>query len=238
MRTALILLTTLCLLILPGCQTEEQVTDTQKPATGADNQPPTVNEVEAQEPPKPPIMEDFDGKPKMSLFPRILDDYRPEDSATEGVDNWRTFLAHLKRVSGPAMSSEAGNRGWQFHSVNTIDSVGYFSPLAVDPDSTYQVKFRIKTDLADGATAGIKVLEFSKFQWLGEQYPESLYRSIFVDQQAAPALTGQQDWTEQSFDFKVGPQTRMIHLVLYRQGPHDTNDVMFDDLYVNVLAGQ
>lgn len=178
--------------------------------------------------PQPPIFEDFQGQPQLSLFPRV-GDFRPADGS-EQLPFWNTFIEHLIKVTGVAENSTTGNRAWAFRGINTIDSVGYFSPLAVSPQTSYQVSFRITTDLADGASAGIGILEFDEFLWVGEQYSEELFNKHIRNTLEGRRLSGTNDNLHQSFSFTTGPETRMIHLVLYREGSNDRNNVMFDEL--------
>lgn len=229
-RTTTLLLASL-LLLLAACQEEP-------PATTAAPAPPAPAPPEAAaaatrpdlEPPRPPIFEDFQGQPQLSLFPRV-GDFRPEDGS-EKAPFWITFIDHLVKVTGVAEEQATGNRAWSFRGIKSIDSVGFFAPLAVDPQTTYHVSFRITTDLAEGATAGIGVLEFDQFLWVGDQFTEAMYKEHFRGAREGVRQSGSQPWQERSFDFTTGPETRMVHLVLFREGTHDRNPVMFDDIRV------
>lgn len=180
-------------------------------------------------PPQPPLREDFQGAPQMSLFPRVGDFQPPPGDERHAY--WRTFIDHLVKITGVAENSTDGSRGWVFRSIDTIDSVGYFSPIAVEPNRTYQVSFALKADLPEGASAGIGVLEFDTFLWIGEQYGEEMHEQHYRGVHEGRRLTGQVSGL-QSFSFTSGPDTRMIHLVLFREGPHDRNSLMFDDIEI------
>ena len=228
MRTALLLCIIVGLLSTGGCQDEPTTTPAPEPAKSAE-----TPQAQPKVPPEPPIQEDFEGAPQLSLFPRV-GDYQPE-LTDERHPYWMTFIDHLLKLSGLAVSEEEGNKAWSFRSVNSIDSLGFFSPLKVSPETTYEVSFRLKATLPDGASAGLGILEFDEFLWVGEQYPESLYRQRYRGMHQGVRLTGDIDWAVQSFSFTTGPQTSMIHLVLFREGAHDRTTLMFDDIQIRPL---
>lgn len=184
---------------------------------------------EDKQPPTPPIMEDFQDAPKLSLFPRV-GDFQPSPES-ERHPYWRTFIDHLAKVTGVAEDQSDGNRAWVFRSINSIDSLGYFSPISVEPNKIYQVSFKLFAELPKGATAGIGILEFDEFLWIGEQYTEETFKKHFRGAKEGRRLTGKPTGM-QNFDFTTGPDTHMIHLVLFREGPHDRNSLMFDDISI------
>lgn len=183
------------------------------------------------QPPAPPIREDFEGRPIMSLFPRVAGARPAEDE--EGYPYWRSFIEHVARTSGPTVDDTPGSsRCWALRGIGDIESTGFFSPLAVEPSSRYQITARIKTDLTEGATAGIGVIEFRKFLWIDKQFTEAQLRQYALGNSEGVRLTGSNDWTPVSFELTTGDQTRMIHLVLFRDGAKDRNPVLFDDIAV------
>lgn len=186
-------------------------------------------EQQEMEPPAPPVYENFQGEPQLSLFPRA-GDYRPADDS-DRLPYWNTFIDHLVRVTGVAEEQATGNRAWVFRSIDTIDSVGYFSPLNVAPGTAYQVSFTLAADLPEGATAGIGILEFDEFLWVPGQYTEDIFKQHFRRSHEGKRLTGKITG-KHSFTFTTGPDTRMIHVVLFREGAHDRNVVRFDDIKV------
>jgi hypothetical protein len=191
---------------------------------------PGLAEQPEKQPPTPPLFEDFQGEPQLSLFPRA-GDFRPEDDS-DRLPYWKTFIEHLIKVTGVAEEQSTGRRGWTFRGINTIDSVGFFSPLGVEPQTEYKVSFKITADLAEGASAGIGILEFNEFLWVPAQYTEAMYSKHFRGAQEGQRLTGKADG-EHSFTFTTGPETKMIHLVLFREGTHDRNSIMFDDIGID-----
>jgi hypothetical protein len=201
--------------------------------------PPVTATVPPQSPPAlptPPLLETFDKEPVLSLFPRA-GDYRPEEK-DERLPYWATFIDHLTRISGIVQEPKTGNRAWSFRGINTIDSVGWFSPVAVQPNTSYTVSFRLKTELPDGGAAGIGILEFNEFLWVGEQYPESLVKQHLRGAHSGLRLTGSSDFEPRTFTFSTGPRTRMVHLVLFREGAHNRNGVLFDDIAITPTPGQ
>lgn len=204
----------------------------QQPAIAAEQQPTGANdkpEQTDQELPRPPIAEDFQGEPQLSLFPRV-GDYRPADDS-DRLPYWKTFIDHLVKITGVAEEQVTGNRAWVFRSIDSIDSVGYFSPLAVDPRTSYQVSFSLATELTAGASAGIGILEFNNFLWVPSQYTEEQFKQHYRGSQEGKRLTGTSKG-KHTFTFTTGPETQMIHLVLFREGTHDRNSVMFDDIKI------
>ena len=249
MRTLIFASLCLTLFFASGCQEEvQQPVETAPQSTQKDEdaakQLTTVSEQAASlaeetsqaeqtnlEPPTPPIFEDFQGAPKLSLFP-WAGDFRPADDS-DRLPYWNTFIEHLVKVTGVAEEQSSGRRGWTFRSIKTIDSVGFFSPLAVEPQSTYQVSFRLTTELPEGASAGIGILEFNQFLWIPSQYTEELHKKHYRGLHEGKRVTGTTSDTH-SFTFTTGPETHMIHVVLFREGTHDRNSLMFDDIEITL----
>lgn len=194
-----------------------------------------IPEQPEQKQPKPPISEDFQGAPQLSLFPRV-GDFRPADDS-DRLPYWNTFIDHLVKVTGVAEDQASSSRAWVFRSIKSIDSLGYFSPLGVEPQTTYQVSFKLAAELSDGASAGIGILEFNKFLWIPDQYSEGTYKQHFRGAHEGKRLTGTTK-DKHTFSFITGPETRMIHLVLFREGTHDRNNVMFDDIKIEEVKGE
>lgn len=223
----------LALVLLGACQQADKAVDApiaiQAPAPVAPGQP---------VPPAPPILEDFEGPPVLPLFPR-LGDYRPENEDQERLPYWHAYLDHLQRSSGIVQVSvplDKGGRVFSFRSVAGLDSVGFFSPLAVTPETTYRVSAHVHTALPEGGEAGIGVLEFDQFLWVAEQYPRSLATKHHTGTQPGLVLRGQHDWSAQSFTFTTGSRTRMVHLVFYREGTQDRTPVRIDDIRIEKLT--
>ncbi len=185
--------------------------------------------------PRPPVFENFQGTPQLSLFPRA-GDFRPADGS-DRLPYWSTFIEHLVKVTGVAEEQVTGSRAWVFRSIKSIDSLGYFSPLGVEPQTAYQVSFTLAAELAEGASAGIGILEFNEFLWIPGQYTEETFKQHFRGSHEGKRLTGTSK-EEHTFTFTTGPETRMIHLVLFREGTHDRNSVMFDDIKIEAVSGK
>jgi len=223
------------LAFLAGCQEE-----ISPPATGGREQAPTPVVAEKapepagtepvdKQPPRPPLREDFQAEPKLPLFPRVGDFQPPPGS--ERLPDWRSSINQLVKVTGVAENAADGSRGWVFRSIKSIDSLGYFSPVAVEPNKIYQVSFKLIADLPAGASAGMDILEFDEFLWIGEQYTEETYIKHFLGSHEGRRLTGKGHGI-QAFAFTTGPETRMVHLVLFRDGTHDLNSLMYDDIEI------
>ena len=249
MRTLIFASLCLTLFFASGCQEEvqqpvetapqstqtdedaaKQLTTVSEPATSLAEETSQAEQTNL-EPPTPPLCEDFQGAPKLSLFP-WAGDFRPADDS-DRLPYWNTFIEHLIKVTGVAEEQSSGRRGWTFRSIKTIDSVGFFSPLAVEPQSTYQVSFRLTTELPEGASAGIGILEFNQFLWIPSQYTEELHKKHYRGVHEGKRVTGTTSDTH-SFTFTTGPETHMIHVVLFREGAHDRNSLMFDDIEITL----
>jgi hypothetical protein len=229
------LTSSLCMLILSSCDSAPQTKPATDPATieQTEKKAPSV-ETTAKKPPTPPVIETFETEPQLSLFPRA-GSTRP-DETDERFPYWKTFIEHVVKTSGPVnIDLETSNRSWSLRGINSIDSVGFFSPLAVQPDTPYRMSLQIKTDLTEGASAGIGILEFSKFLWIGAQFTDEEIQQYLTGSQEGVRLTGTHDWVKQSVDFTTGPETKMIHLILFREGEHDRNPVFFDDISITPL---
>jgi hypothetical protein len=222
-------LTLLCVFaFVTACEKQESLPKTATPATVADSKTTAAADVEGGEPPPaPPIREDFEGEPKLSLFPRI-GDFCPEDTDKEGQSYWLTFIDHLVRTSGPVRGKNG--TGFAIRGIKTVDSVGFFSPLAVTPATSYRVSFRFWGKLPQGGQGGAGILEFDEFLWVPGQYPKSLSEKHFQRAQTGVQLTGDHDGATQSFTFRTSPKTQMIHLVFFREGTSAREPIIIDDI--------
>ena len=186
----------LMILLLCACRAEE------KPATAETTQQ------ELRQPPAPPIVEDFEREPWLSLFPRI-GAYRPEEDDATGLAYWRTYLEHLEHTAGVVALPEGG-RAFGLRGVAKLDAFGFFSPLAVEPATRYRLRARGKHSLGEGARAGIGILEFDQFLWIAEQYPQSLAEKHRKGLQPGIEVSGEGDWQDHEAVFVTGPETRQI----------------------------
>ena len=228
----ILLLFTLNLVGCEGSTPTEPDAEKTTPAASAPND--AAQETTDLIPPTPPLTETFEAAPQLSLFPRA-GDFRPEETE-ERFPYWKTFIEHIIKTSGPAnIERDNSKLCWALRGIKTIDSVGFFSPLAVQPGTSYQVSLQIKTELAEGASTGVGVLEFSEFLWIGNQFTEAEATQYGTGSQEGIRLTGTRDWEEQTFSFTTGPQTNMIHLVFFREGEHDRNPILFDDISIKPL---
>lgn len=232
LRNTRLAVTALALLLACGCETRKPVS-----SSGSFPAAPSPAQVEAGKPPAPPIHENFEGEPKLSLFPRA-GDYRPEDGDDVGLPFWRAYIEHVTRTSGavPLQAPIGRGRVFTFRGVAGITSLGFFSPLAVEPETTYRVSALLKSELPAGASAGIGVLEYDQFLWISEQFPESLDSKHRTGVMEGVRLTGPAEWQERTFTFKTAPKTRMVHLVFFREGANDRSQVMVDEIRVEKAA--
>lgn len=204
----------------------------QAPANDAATEPSAATKGASPVPPSPPIREDFEGAPRLSLFARV-GAFRPEDDDRRGQAFWRTYIDHAQRTSGPVAGvGRGGGRAWAIRSIKGLDSVGFFSPIAVQPKTTYRVQFAFKGPLPEGASAGVGILEFDQFLWIGDQFSASQSREHRTGTDSGLRLGEGGDWQEHSFTFTTAAATHMIHLVLFRDGPSAKKPVLFDDLSI------
>lgn len=226
-----LLFTLLSALLLSGCEQSAEI---------AEMKPHETSQSETQQappkPPTPPLSEDFEGEPQLSLFPRA-GDYQPP-RGDQRHPYWETFIEHLTRTSGLVeQKGENSNRAWSFRGINSIDSVGYFSPVAVEPLKTYKVTARVMTDLPEKATAGIGLMQFDEFLWHGEQYDEETVSRHHLASLIGFQVEGKNDFEkEQTFFFTTLQKARMVHLVLFREGAHNRSPVMFDDISIEEVS--
>lgn len=181
-------------------------------------------------PPTPPVTEDFEGTPKLSLFPR-LGDYRPENADAKALSFWNTYLDHLVHTAG-VVSFPDGGHAFGMRGVAELDAIGFFAPLAVEPGTRYRIGARSKAALGESSRAGLGILEFDQFLWIAEQYPRSLAEQHQTGIQEGFELTGASDWQSRSFEIVTGPKTRMVHLVFYLEGAENRTPVLWDDIRV------
>ena len=211
-------------LLAPGAPQEEQAAGKgqEMKATDAEATPPGI-----------PVSESFDREPQLSLFARVAA-YRPADNDSEGLGFWTTYIDHIQRTSGmrPKSGRDESN-GWIIHGIKGVSSVSFFAPLAVKPATRYHVTFDFKGNLPQEASAGVGVLEFKKFLWVGEQFTEELSKEYQSGSFAGITLKNKNEWKQHSFDFTTSPQAGMIHLILHRDGVMDREKpVFFDNIAV------
>ena len=229
-RHFLIALSLTTALLLPGCQKQEEAPKAPATPPVAGTSAPAAKTGAEQPPPGPPIHEDFEGEPKLSLFPRV-GEFRPEDTDKEGLSYWATYMDHLSKISGMLVNKDAAKgHAFGFRGIKTVDSVGFFSPLAVEPDRGYRVSYRLWSKLSPGATTGIGILEYDAFLFIPEQFSKSLSAKHLQRSLLGINLTDDHDGKVQSFTFRTGPNTRMIHLIFFREGTPDREPVVIDDI--------
>lgn len=183
-------------------------------------------------PPAPPVSESFEGKPQLTLFPRV-GAYRPEPDQTKQLGFWNTFITHLTRTSGVVLSDKGGsNHVFSLRGVGGINSSGYFSPLAVEPGRSYRLSFRDRGELSADEQAGVGLLEFDQFLWIPGQYTESISKQHLVGRQQLLKLQSSDTWQQQHAIFTCGPKTRMIHLIFYRDGKVNRKPLQLDDIRI------
>jgi len=229
-RHFLIALSLTTALLLPGCQKQEEAPKAPVTPPVAGTSAPAAKTGAEQPPPGPPIHEDFEGEPKLSLFPRI-GEFRPEDTDKEGLSLWATYMDHLSRTSGMLTNQDAAKgHAFGFRAIKAVDSVGFFSPLAVEPDRGYRCSYRLWCKLPPGGTTGVGILEYDEFLFIADQFPKSLHERHFQGAQLGIKLTDDHAGKIQDFTFRTGPKTRMVHLVFFREGTPDREPVVIDDI--------
>lgn len=218
-------------LSLWGCGERSEVAP---PPPAASEQPAEPAEPEI---PTPPLRESFDKEPQLSLFPRAGGE-RPDgaDSQAQGV--WASYIDHLMRLSGVGNGSgRDGSRGWKLASLRGVDSVGFFAPLGVRPNTSYRVSFDFVGDLPKGGEAGIGILEFDQFLWIGEQFTQEMLHKHQTAVYPGLRLTGKHAWASHSFTFTTSARAGMVHLLLFRDGAADRErPVYFDNIVIEAVA--
>lgn len=243
MRPFVTALAVLCFCLpFVACKAEKE---TAPPAVPGGAPPATeqgkVAPARPSEPPPPPpgvpVTETFDKDPQINLFARVAS-YRPADDDTKGLGFWSTYIDHIQRTSGMRpKSGRNGSNGWVIQGIKGLDSVSFFAPLAVKPTTRYQVTFDFKGDLPKGASAGVGVLEFREFLWIGEQFTEALSKEYQTGTWPGVAIKTTSDWKSYAFDFTTSPGAGMIHLVLFRDGVMDRDKpVIFDNIAVKEVV--
>ena len=230
MTLRLALFLTLATLLVSACQKQEEPPSPPSTTQSAEKPEPAVEATAGDEPPPaPPLREDFEGEPQLSLFPRV-GDFCPEEDDKDGQALWLTYIDHLTRTSGLVRGKDSV--AFAIRGIRNVDSVGFFSPLAVKPDTTYQVSFRTWAKLPEEGKGGAGILEFDEFLWIPGQYPKSLSDQHLQRAQTGVQLTGEHKGNMQKFNFRTGPKTRMIHLVFFREGTPSREPLVIDDIEI------
>ncbi len=79
------------------------------------------------------------------------------------------------------------------------------------------------------------MIEYDQFFWLAEQYSQAFDAAHRTDNHAGIRVNGHSDWQEHSFSFTTGPDTRMIHLVLFREGAENRLPVLVDEIEIEAV---
>lgn len=183
-------------------------------------------------PPKPPLLETFEGSPVLSLFPWV-GDFRPQESDSTRMAYWKTYREHLEKTSGILSGgTEKTNHAFGFRGLKGADSLGFFSPIGVEPGRSYSISLRVQADLPEDASTGLGITEFSEFLWIPGQYGEDTFRRYHLRSQELFRLRETKGWETRHLIFNTGPQTRMIHLVFFREGVPDKTGILIDDIVI------
>ena len=183
-------------------------------------------------PPTPPLAENFDGDPQLSIFPRV-GKARPDPADSQQTGIWAAYIDHLLRTSAVAPREPGSpDRALTFKGFQGIESLGFFSPLAVVPGTRYTVSFSARGELGDSAGAGIGLLEYREFLWIGQQFTEEELGKYLTGTNTGARMQSSNDWQDYQFSFTAGPDTRMIHLIFYLDGENDNRPVFFDNIRI------
>lgn len=232
---------TIVLLCLSGvaCRSEDKTAPLSTPIAPqeeqeADKRPETKATDQAATPPGIPVTESFDREPQLSLFARVAR-YRPSNDDREGLGSWTNQIDLIQRTSGMRpKSGRDDSNGWVIHGIEGISPVSFFAPLAVKPATRYHITFDFKGDFPQGASAGVSILEFKEFLWIGNQFTEELNQKYQSGATAGITIKSKGDWQRHSFFFTTSPQTGMIHIILSRDGVMDEEKpVFFDNITIN-----
>jgi len=214
----------------PPASTTKPVATAAKESLAAPEQP--TGDSEQPRPPAPPLNENFDGDPQLSIFPRV-GEVRPDPADSQQTGIWAAYIDHLLRTSAIA-PGEGGSkdRALTFKGFQGVESLGFFAPLAVKPATRYTISFDCRGDLAEGVNAGIGVMEYREFLWIGEQFTRSENEKYLVGRQEGARAQGSKTMQNYQFSFQTGNETRMIHIVLYLDGMNGNNPVFFDNIRI------
>ncbi len=177
--------------------------------------------------------ESFDGeKPILPMFPR-LGSHRPEAAQVQGFAVWAGNMELFAAGSGVVPKAGAsGSAALKIVGVAGVGSAAYFAPVSVRPATQYQVEFHLKSGMNPRGEAGAGVVEYDAFLPAGEQPTQEVLRNHLVGMHDGVRVAGPRQWQRHAFSFRTSPRTRMVHLVLYREGEHDRGPVFFDDIRI------
>lgn len=181
----------------------------------------------------PKRRETFDGaKPVLPMFPR-LGSHRPAEEGAADRAVWEGNMEFFAGETGAERGAgTGGGRALKIVSVAGVGSSAYFAPLAVRPSTGYRVEFLLKSGMNPKGIAGAGIAEYDTYLSTGEQPSPEGNRKHLLDAADGVRVSGPGDWQPLSFRFRTSPRTRMVHLVLYREGEHDRSPVYFDDVRI------
>ena len=220
LQPLLLALATIILALASGC-TEQEMPPSPSPVAQ-----------KTPEPPSPPLFESFDSEPRLSLFPRVAR-FRPESDHPEEFAVWSQLIDHLSRLGGARPGTgTAGSTGFSVRALQELESVGFFSPLEVEPSTKYTLEFDIRGVLPEGGKAGAGILEFEQFRWIPAQYTETEMKEGFLRDLQLAEFAGAETWRHYKLSFETSPLTGMIHIVFYREGTTNRDSLYFDNISI------
>jgi hypothetical protein len=184
------------------------------------------------------IVETFDGKQQQLLLLPGAGGYRPADNDDKNRLLWTASIAYLTRISGLLEDSgRGGSRALGLRNLQgvPVSSVSYFAPVAAKASATYRVDFWLRSEMNRGGEGGVGVLEFDVFRLEENQFTRSFNDQHLLRARDQVRIKGPTQWTNHSFSFETTPETKMFHLLFYREGSSDGDAVVFDDVVIEEI---
>jgi len=162
-----------------------------------------------------------------------LGGYRPDEEDRAGLLAWSANMDYFTTISGIVQwIGREGSAALSVRSIEDVVSAGYFIPMAVRPSTTYRVEFQMKSLLSLGGEAGAGMLEYDALLPSGEEFTLLANRNHRIGSNVYLRIRGERDWEKHTYTFKTSPRARMVHLLFFREGLHNREPVIFDDIVI------
>lgn len=184
------------------------------------------------------VLENFDSSPRLPLVPRV-----PSVRAADAGEDAGALLAGyellMSRSSGIApQMGLGGSNGLVLRALPNTDFVAFTIPHAVEPSTRYRLTWSMKAGQLNAETAAVVVEQFDAADATYGQFQRAFSQAHSLQHETVATLSSAQPWTRHEAAFATTPRTRMIHLILYRQGQPGREPVQVDDIVLEALGAQ
>jgi hypothetical protein len=125
--------------------------------------------------------------------------------------------------------------GLVINGIKGLSSVGYSTPIIVEPSRNYRVEFWMKSGMGNDEEGGVGYLEYDTLIPTRQQLTQVENARHIVGGEDSVRIKGEHGWKKFTFDFTTGPESEMVHVFFYREGDPGPGPLIFDDISIRVI---